>query len=148
MIEMTDGYGKLPAQILDRTFEINHDQMVALSDIQFTSLCEHHLLPFVGTATVGYIPGRVVGISKLARIVECFARRLQVQERMTEQIAQAIQEHLDPVGVGVVIKAHHSCMGCRGVRQSNALMVTSSLRGSMFDLDATRAEFMALAGAR
>lgn len=143
MAEMTVGYHDDPAAILSTVFEEQHDQMVVLEGIEFTSLCEHHLLPFVGTATVGYIPaGRVVGLSKLARIVECFARRLQVQERMTDQIAGAIQQELEPRGVGVVIRAHHSCMGCRGVRKPAALMTTSSLAGLIKDDPAARAEFL------
>ena len=143
LAEMTEGYHQDPASILSTVFDEQHDQMVVLEGIEFTSLCEHHMLPFVGTATVGYIPnGRVVGLSKLARIVECFARRLQVQERMTDQIADAITEQLHPRGVGVVIRAHHSCMGCRGVRKPAALMTTSSLAGLIKDDPAARAEFL------
>lgn len=146
--EMTAGYHDDPAVILERTFDERHDQMVVLDGLDFTSLCEHHLLPFVGTAVVGYVPReRVVGISKLARLVECFARRLQVQERMTDQIADALMTHLRPEGAGVVIRAHHSCMGCRGVRKPNATMTTSSLHGIMRHGDAARAEFLAFAHA-
>lgn len=144
--EMTAGYGEDPAAILSTVFDEQHDQMVVLSGIEFTALCEHHLLPFVGTATVGYVPnGKVVGLSKLARLVECFARRLQVQERMTNQVAQAVMEHLQPLGVGVIIEAHHSCMGCRGVRKPSAVMKTSALAGIMRWDSTARGEFLRLA---
>lgn len=144
--EMTAGYGEDPAAILSTVFDEQHDQMVVLSGIEFTSLCEHHLLPFVGTATVGYVPnGKVVGLSKLARLVECFARRLQVQERMTNQVAAAVMEHLQPLGVGVIIEAHHSCMGCRGVRKPSAVMKTSALAGIMRWDSTARGEFLRLA---
>lgn len=146
--EMTDGYGIDPAELLAVQFPDDYDEMVVVRGVEFHSLCEHHLLGFSGTATVAYIPtpGRgVVGLSKLARLVECFARRLQVQERMTMQIADAIDEHLAPVGVGVVVRARHSCMGCRGVRKPGAEMVTSALRGAMRDEPHTRAEFLSLA---
>jgi GTP cyclohydrolase I len=142
--EMTVGYAQDPGDILSTTFDVDCDEMVVVTGIRFTSLCEHHLLPFIGTATVAYIPGQVVGLSKLARLVECYARRLQVQERMTNQIADSIEEHLNPQGVGVVVRAHHACMGCRGVRQQNAEMVTSALRGFMRDKADARAEFLAL----
>ncbi|TXH10768.1 MAG: GTP cyclohydrolase I FolE, partial [Hyphomicrobiaceae bacterium] len=113
--ELTAGYREDPAQILSRTFDEQSNEMVVLSNIQFYSTCEHHLLPFMGEASVAYLPEqRVVGISKLARLVNCFARRLQVQERMTRQIADAMNEHLQARGVGVIVKAHHLCMGCRG----------------------------------
>jgi GTP cyclohydrolase I len=142
--EMTEGYKQDPAEILSTTFDVAYDEMVVLRNIQFTSMCEHHMLPFIGEATVAYIPGkRVVGLSKLARLVHCFARRLQVQERMTQQIAQAIQEHLTPQGVGVVVSAHHQCMSCRGVRQSGGKMITSTLLGAFRDDPAARAEFLA-----
>ena len=115
--EMTSGYGDDPAEILARTFDETSDEMVVLRNISFHSTCEHHLLPFFGEVSVGYLPGKVVGISKLARLVDCFARRLQIQERLTRQIAESIEEHLDARGVGVIVRAHHLCMGCRGVRQ-------------------------------
>lgn len=144
--EMTTGYQDDPEKILSTVFEEKYDQMVVLSDIEFVSLCEHHLLPFRGTATVGYIPdGKVVGLSKLARLVDCYARRLQVQERMTEQIAQALIEHLNPVGVGVYVTAHHSCMGNRGVRKHEGRMSTQALHGAMMNDGNARAEFMRLA---
>ena len=146
--EMTSGYGQDPQEVLGTTFEKDgYDEMVVLRGIDFVSLCEHHMLPFTGTAAVGYVPGdRVVGLSKLARLVDCFARRLQIQERMTKQIADAVMEVLQPKGVGVVVAAHHSCMGCRGVRKAGADMVTSSLAGVMRKDAAARAEFLGLAG--
>jgi len=142
--EMTAGYGEDPAEILSRTFEESSDEMIVLRGISFYSVCEHHMLPFYGTAAVGYLPGRVVGISKLARLVNCFARRLQIQERMTRQIAAAIEEHLDARGVGVVLRAHHLCMGCRGVRQEETEMVTSSMLGTLRSNPTSRAEFFRL----
>lgn len=148
LAELTQGYQADPGVILERSFPDQYDEMVVLRGVTFTSLCEHHLLPFVGVASVGYVPAPgagVVGLSKLARLVSCFAQRLQVQERMTVQIADALEEHLTPLGSGVLVEAHHSCMGCRGVRQPGALMVTSSLRGAMRDEPETRAEFLALA---
>lgn len=146
LTEMTLGYDDEPKQILQTTFDVPYDEMVLLKDIDFVSLCEHHLLPFRGVAHVGYVPGeRVVGLSKMARLVQCYARRLQVQERLTDQIAQAMMKHLDPKGVGVVIEAHHHCMSCRGVKQSSASMITSSMQGVMRE-PSPRSEFMALAG--
>jgi GTP cyclohydrolase I len=145
--ELTEGYSKDPAEILSTTFDVSFDEMIVLTDVPYNSLCEHHMLPFTGTATLGYIPkvgGRVVGLSKLARLLDCFARRLQVQERMTNQIAQAIQDNLDPLGVGVVIRGNHSCMCARGIRKSGE-MVTSSLLGQMRHDGTVRAEFLALA---
>lgn len=145
--EFTEGYSKDPAQILSTVFTETYDEMVVLRDIEFVSLCEHHLQPFRGTATVGYVPnGKIVGLSKLARLVDCYARRLQVQERMTDQIAAAMQEHLQPLGVAVYVQAHHSCMGNRGVRKHNANMVTQKLIGVMRNDSDARAEFMRLAG--
>lgn len=144
--EMTAGYQLDPADVLRTVFTEAHDQMVVLEAIDFTSLCEHHLLPFTGTATVGYVPRqRVVGLSKLARLVECFAARLQLQERLTDQIAGALMEHLAPAGAGAVVRARHSCMGCRGVRKPGAVMTTQSLRGSLLEDAATRAEFLGIA---
>lgn len=147
LIEMTAGYQQNPAEILATTFDEKSDEIVMVTGIRFTSLCEHHLLPFIGTVAVGYLPGaRVVGLSKLARLVECFARRLQVQERMTRQIAEAIEQNLAPLGVAVVVRAHHACMGCRGVRQQDAQMTTSSMLGAFRDNTASRAEFISLLG--
>lgn len=146
--EMTSGYEVDVEQVLSTVFEDPCDEMVVVTGIMFNSLCEHHMLPFSGTAVVGYIPdGRVVGLSKIPRVVEAYARRLQVQERMTTQIAEALWDHLKPQGVGVIVKAHHSCMGLRGVKQSHGQMVTSALRGAMKDEADTRAEFLALARA-
>ena len=143
--DMTSGYRDDPAQILSTTFQVSHDELVVLRGIRFSSLCEHHLLPFMGTAAVGYLPGgRVIGLSKLARLVHCFARRLQVQERMTEQIASALMEHADALGAGVVVRGHHCCMGCRGVRQPDSEMVTSCMLGVMRDRPAARAELLAM----
>jgi GTP cyclohydrolase I len=146
LAEMTDGYQADPAEHLGVVFPDRCDEMVVVTGIDFTSLCEHHLLTFSGRATVAYIPdGQVVGLSKLARVVDVFAHRLQVQERLTEQIAEAIETHLSPAGVGVVIEATHSCMVCRGVRKPGATMVTSALRGALKDKPAARAEFLTLA---
>lgn len=143
--EMTSGRDVDVHELLGRTFGDRCDEMVVVSGIDFTSLCEHHLLPFVGVAHVAYLPGDVVvGLSKVARLVDAFARRLQVQERMTTQIADALQRELAPRGVGVVVAAHHSCMGCRGVRKPRARMITSSMTGAMRDEPAARAEFLAL----
>lgn len=144
--EMTEGYSADVPAILATTFDEQSDEMVVLSGIRFASMCEHHMLPFVGTATVGYIPGRrVVGLSKMARLVHAYARRLQVQERMTSQIAAAMEEHLQPRGVGVVIHGQHMCMSCRGVNQAGATMTTSAMLGIMKHSDAARAEFLRLA---
>lgn len=140
--EMTSGYDDDPAEILARTFDESSDELIVLRNIAFHSTCEHHLLPFHGTATVGYLPGKVVGISKLARLVECFARRLQIQERMTRQVAEAIEEHLGARGVGVIVRAHHLCMGCRGVRQPDTEMVTSAMLGTLRSDAKSRSEFL------
>jgi GTP cyclohydrolase IA len=118
--------------------------MVVLRDISFYSTCEHHLLPFYGHASVGYLPGKVVGISKLARVVECFARRLQIQERLTREIADSIETYLDARGVAVVVTAHHLCMGCRGVRQPESDMITSAMRGVLRSDAVARSEFLRL----
>ena len=147
--EMTAGYLMDPQKILARVFTEaeGYDPMVMLRDIEFTSLCEHHLLPFSGTATVAYIPSKaVVGLSNLARVVECFAKRLQLQERMTQEIANAIETNLVPLGVGVLVQAHHHCMGCRGVKQPRARMVTSALRGVLLTEPSARSEFLSLSG--
>ncbi|MCD2444270.1 GTP cyclohydrolase I FolE [Agromyces sp. SYSU K20354] len=127
----------------------HYDELVVVADIPFSSLCEHHLLPFRGVAHVGYVPGeRLVGLSKLARVVELFARDLQVQERMTRQIADWIDETLEPLGVGVVLEAEHLCMSLRGVQAEGTRTVTSSLVGSVRDDDRTRREFLARCGVR
>lgn len=134
---------------LARDFEVHYDQMIAVSKIRFTSLCEHHLLPFFGHATVSYIPSighnRIIGISKLARLVEYYAARPQVQERMTKQIADALQGLLDPHGVGVHITAQHLCMEVRGVKSTGALTTTNDLRGCIRDDAKARQEFLELA---
>lgn len=143
--ELTSGYQQDYKSILNKSFEQPHDELVLLRGVEFHSTCEHHLLPFYGTAAVGYIPIKtVVGISKLARLVECFARRLQIQERLTKQIADAIVEVLQPLGVGVVIQAKHSCMGCRGVMKPDSDLVTSVMLGNLRDNAAARAEFLSL----
>lgn len=144
--EMTSGYHVDVEALLKTTFTEPADQMVVVTGIRVVSMCEHHMLPFTGTAVVGYIPdGRVVGLSKLPRVVDAFARRLQVQERLTEQVADAINQHLRPKGVGVVIRAHHACMGIRGAMQPTAMMTTSALRGVILEKAEARAEFLALA---
>ena len=142
--EMTAGYQEDPAEILSRTFEETSDELVILRGVSFHSLCEHHLLPFQGTASVGYLPGKVVGISKLARLVHCFARRLQIQERLTRQIAGAVEEQLEARGVGVLLRARHTCLGCRGVRLPGAELVTSTLLGTLRSDASGRAEFLRL----
>ncbi len=142
------GYAQDPVEILSKTFEetCGYDDMIVLRAIGFESHCEHHMAPIVGRAWVGYIPdGRVVGISKLARVVEVFAKRLQIQEKMTAQIANTIDEVLKPLGVGVVIKATHHCMTTRGVHKPGADLVTSRMLGRFRDDPATRREFLALA---
>lgn len=149
LVEMTRGYEQNIDEILSTTFDIQYDQVVVLRDIRFTSLCEHHMLPFVGEASVGYLAGKkVLGLSKLARLVHAFASRLQVQERLTTQIAEALVDHLKPRGVAVVIKAAHMCMQCRGVRQQGAEMVTSAMLGRFRENAELRSEFMALATQR
>jgi GTP cyclohydrolase IA len=144
---MCSGYNQSPKQILTTTFEENCDEMVIVKHIHFTSLCEHHILPFIGEACVAYLPspGRIVGLSKLARLVDCYAKRLQVQERLTTQIAKALMDYLKPQGAGVILKASHECMACRGVNKT-ATMVTSSLLGAFRDNERTRSEFLTLSG--
>lgn len=144
LMELTEGYRQDPEAILSTVFDERYDEMVLVKSIEFWSLCEHHMLPFHGFASVGYIPDkRVVGLSKIARLVHCYARRLQIQERLTQEIAGAIQSHLRPSGVGVVVEAEHTCMAMRGVRAAGK-MVTSALLGSLRDRPAARAEFLAL----
>ena len=144
---LTRGYGADVHEVIgDALFEAPHESMVMVRDIELYSLCEHHLLPFFGKAHIAYIPdGRIVGLSKLPRIVDVFARRLQVQERLTEDIAQAIEEVLAPKGVGVVIEAVHLCMMMRGVEKQNSKTITSALLGSFRDDAKTRGEFLRLA---
>jgi GTP cyclohydrolase IA len=143
--EMTAGYAISDEESLSTVFDEPYDEMVVLTGIEFTSTCEHHMLPFHGIATVGYIPnGGIVGLSKLARVVTQYAQRLQNQERITAQVADAIERVLDPLGVGVILEGHHLCMSCRGVKQPRARMVTSVMRGAMDKEAAARSEFMAL----
>jgi GTP cyclohydrolase I len=144
---LTRGYRMdVRAEIGDALFDEQHENMIMVRDIELYSMCEHHLLPFFGVAHIAYIPnGRIVGLSKLPRIVEVFARRLQVQERLTEQIAQAVDDAVQPLGVGVVIEASHLCMMMRGVEKQNSRTITSALRGVFRDCSMTRDEFLRLA---
>jgi GTP cyclohydrolase IA len=144
---LTRGYGLDAKQVIgDALFDDTHENMVMVRDIELYSLCEHHLLPFFGRAHIAYIPrGRIVGLSKLPRVVEVFARRLQVQERLTEQIAGAVEDVLQPHGVGVVIEAQHLCMMMRGVEKQNSKTITSALRGTFRGDGKTRDEFFRLA---
>jgi GTP cyclohydrolase I len=144
--ELFSGLHENPARHLGRVFEQDCDEMIVLRDIDFFSLCEHHLLPFQGRAHVAYLPkgGKVVGLSKLARTVEVYARRPQVQERLTNQIADALMQHLDAAGVAVVIEAEHLCMKMRGVSKPHSAMLTSALRGVFKEDAATRSEVMQL----
>ena len=147
--EFFAGYGQDPAEILKRTFsEVEgYDEMIVMSDIRFESHCEHHMVPIIGKAHVGYLPDkRVVGISKLARLVEVYARRLQVQEKMTVQIADTLQEILQPRGVAVVIEAAHQCMTTRGVHKPGVGLITSRMVGAFRDDPSTRREFLAVIG--
>jgi GTP cyclohydrolase I len=133
--ELLAGMQEDPRIHLNRVFKENYDEIVLLRDIPFYSICEHHLMPFIGSAHVAYLPsGLVLGVSKMARIVDCFAKRLQVQERLTDQIADFIMNNLKPKGVAVVLEASHSCMTIRGIKKPGSIMVTSSLRG-MFKKD-------------
>ena len=139
------GYGEDPREFLERTFKevAGYDEMIVLRDIEFESHCEHHMAPIIGRAHVGYLPdGKVVGISKLARVVETYARRFQVQEKMTAQIARCIQDVLQPLGVGVVVEGVHECMTTRGIHKRGVSMVTSKMLGSFRDDARTRAEFL------
>ena len=143
--ELTAGYHVDPDRLInDAIFDIAYSEMVVVKDIPFYSLCEHHLLPFFGTAAVAYIPrGRVIGLSKIPRVVEMYARRLQIQERLTQQIAEFLQERVAPQGVGVVIEATHLCAVMRGVRKPGTIMTTSHVLGLFRTRDRTRAEFFA-----
>ena len=146
--ELTDGYAADPQVLLNgAAFEVDYDEMVVVRDIEFYSLCEHHLLPFFGRAHVGYLPrGRVIGLSKIPRIVDMYAHRLQVQERLTQQVATFLMERLDPKGVGCVVEATHLCTVMRGIRKQEATMVTSAMLGT-FRADArTRSEFLTFIG--
>lgn len=144
--ELFSGLHQDPEEVLCRTFDVGHDELVLVKDIELWSMCEHHLVPFYGSAHVGYIPhegGRVTGLSKLARLVDAYARRPQIQERLTTQIAESITEVLRPRGVIVVIEAEHLCMTMRGVRKPGAKTITSAVRGQLRE-SATRAEAMGL----
>src|SRR6202044_3160860 len=144
--EMTEGLREDPATILERRFKLEHDEMVILRDIPFNSICEHHLLNFTGTAAVAYVPngGEVVGLSKLARLVLCYAKRPQVQERLAGQVVDGVMVHLKPLGAACIIKAEHSCLACRGAKLPGAQFVTSALRGVLKTDVSARAELMAL----
>ena len=147
--EITSGLREDPTQVLQAVFEADHDEMIMVRDIPMASICEHHLIPFVGKAHVAYIPnteGQITGLSKLARLVDGLSRRPQVQERLTAQIADAIVERLEPRGALVVIEAEHLCMSMRGVRKPGAITVTSAVRGSFRDSMSTRMEAMNLLG--
>ncbi|MEU0968006.1 GTP cyclohydrolase I FolE [Streptomyces sp. NPDC005917] len=148
--ELLAGNQQSPEEVLTTTFDLGHDEMVLVKDIEIVSLCEHHMLPFHGVAHVGYIPaetGKITGLSKLARLVEVFARRLQVQERLTTQVADSLMRILEPRGVIVVVEAEHMCMSVRGIRKPGAKTTTSAVRGQLRDAT-TRAEAMSLILAR
>jgi GTP cyclohydrolase I len=149
--EVLAGFAENPADHLEVTFAADHDEMVMVRDIPFASLCEHHLIPFIGRAHVAYIPGddgRITGLSKLARLVDGFAKRLQVQERMTTEIADAVEQALAPKGVLVVVDAEHLCMSMRGVKKPGTSTVTSAVRGLFRNDASTRAEAMAFVRSR
>lgn len=143
--EMFSGLHADPRQLLSKTFTQKYDEMVLVRDIEFASMCEHHLLPFMGKAHIAYLPaGRIVGLSKLPRVVEALAHRPQVQERMTEELADLLMEELNPRGVAVILEATHTCMTIRGVRKPGGICTTSAMRGVFRDNQATRDELMAL----
>ncbi len=148
LMEMTRGAQEDPEAILSRQFKVEYDEMIVVRSIPFWSLCEHHMMPFYGEATIGYLPepraGKVVGLSKIPRLVNCFSKRLQIQERMTTQIAEAMDDALKPMGVGVIVKARHTCMTMRGVRAPGEL-VTSKLIGAFKKNPTVRSEFLQLA---
>jgi GTP cyclohydrolase IA len=144
---MTQGYASSAEEVVgEGIFNEDHDNMIMVRDIELYSMCEHHMLPFFGKAHVAYIPnGKIVGLSKIPRIVDVYARRLQVQERLTEQIAEGLCRVLNPAGVGVVIEAYHLCMMMRGVQKQNSRTITSALRGQFRDCPMTRSEFLSMA---
>jgi GTP cyclohydrolase I len=143
--EMFAGLHQDPHALLQKTFTQKYDEMVLVKNIGFESMCEHHLLPFLGQAHVAYLPnGKIVGLSKLARVVETLARRPQVQERMTEELADLLMKHLDARGVAVILEAAHTCMTIRGIRKANSICTTSAMRGSFESNQSSRAELMAL----
>lgn len=144
-LEYTEGYREDPKLHLEKTFDVEHQELVLVKDIEFYSMCEHHFAPFFGVAHVGYIPNKkVTGLSKIARMVEGYAKRFQVQERMTTQISKAIEEILEPKGTMIVIEAKHMCMCGRGIKKSSASTTTSSVRGIFADKENARAEFLSL----
>lgn len=146
---LTQGYNQNLDEVLNGAvfYDEENNNMVIVKDIELYSMCEHHLIPFFGKCHVGYIPqGKIIGLSKIPRIVDMFARRLQVQERLTTQIAQTLQQVLNPVGIGVVVEAHHLCSMMRGVEKQNSSMVTSAMYGEFHDSNETRAEFLSLIG--
>jgi GTP cyclohydrolase IA len=141
--EVFSGLHTDPRELLQKTFTEKYNEMVTVKDIEFASVCEHHLLPFIGKAHIAYIPnGKIVGLSKLARVVEVLSRRPQVQERMTQQIADLVMDELDARGVGVILEATHTCMTIRGARKPGSLTTTSAMRGAFLSLQPTRNEFM------
>ena len=144
---LTKGYGESPASVVgEALFEESHESMILVKDIELYSLCEHHMLPFFGKAHVAYIPnGKIMGLSKIARIVEVFSRRFQIQERLTEQVAQAVWDITEPQGVAVIIEAYHLCMMMRGVQKQNSKTITSAMRGIFLEDHRTRDEFLRLA---
>lgn len=144
--EHFEGYAKDPSEILSTAFVDGAcDEMVVVKDIEFVSTCEHHLERIIGIAHVAYIPdGKVVGLSKIARLVDCFAKRLQIQEKMTQQISKALEDNLKPKGVGVIIEAKHQCMSCRGVKKLHSTMITSSMLGAFRNELEVRMEFLSL----
>ena len=144
--EVTQGYHKDPIKLINKAvFDVDYDEMVVVANIEYYSMCEHHMLPFFGVAHVGYIPnGKVVGLSKIPRIVDMFARRLQIQENMTLEIAHILNDTLKPDGVGVVVEGQHMCMMMRGVQKDQAKMITSAMLGSFKEDDKTRSEFLHL----
>ncbi|WP_462137797.1 GTP cyclohydrolase I FolE, partial [Candidatus Mycalebacterium sp.] len=148
LTEITVGYGQDPLEIAQKAvYEIDYDEMVVVKDVEFYSMCEHHMLPFFGRCHVAYIPNKkIIGLSKIPRIIEVFSRRLQVQERLTVQIADLLKEALSPKGVGVVMKGYHLCMAMRGVEKSRANMITSSMNGLFRKDERSRAEFLNLIG--
>jgi GTP cyclohydrolase IA len=144
-LEYTEGYREDPKQHLEKTFDVNHQEIVLVKDIEFYSTCEHHFAPFFGVAHVGYIPNeKITGLSKIARVVEGYAKRFQVQERLTAEIANAIEEVLEPKGTMVVIEAKHMCMCGRGIKKTSASTTTSSVRGRFADQAGARAEFYSI----
>jgi GTP cyclohydrolase I len=143
--EVFSGLHQDPGELLRKTFTQKYDEMVIVKDIRFASTCEHHLMPFTGQAHIAYLPGgKIVGLSKLARVVEVLARRPQVQERMTEELADLLVDELDARGVGVILEATHTCMTVRGVRSADSVCTTSAMRGGFCDNASTRSEFLAL----